>query len=60
MTPAQLDDLLPVLAVLARSSPKDKNLLVRRLNGEHVLQWGVESAPSSLLPPARDVLFLRP
>ena len=33
LTPDQLDLLLPRLAVLARSSPKDKNILVRRLNG---------------------------
>ncbi|CAB1113139.1 unnamed protein product [Ectocarpus sp. CCAP 1310/34] len=33
MTPAQLDDILPRLQVLARSSPDDKHLLVTRLNG---------------------------
>jgi P-type Ca2+ transporter type 2C len=33
MTPAQLDMILPRLVVLARSSPKDKMILVRRLNG---------------------------
>ena len=33
LTPAQLDQILPRLAVLARSSPKDKMILVRRLNG---------------------------
>jgi haloacid dehalogenase-like hydrolase len=33
LTPAQLDQVLPRLAVLARSSPKDKMILVRRLNG---------------------------
>lgn len=32
-TPAEIDLLLPTLAVMARSSPKDKNVLVRRLNG---------------------------
>lgn len=33
LTPAQLDDILPKLQVLARSSPDDKHLLVTRLNG---------------------------
>ncbi|CAM9918584.1 unnamed protein product [Pylaiella littoralis] len=33
MTPAQLDEMLPRLQVLARSSPDDKHLLVTRLNG---------------------------
>lgn len=33
LTPAQLDKLLPDLQVLARSSPNDKLMLVRRLNG---------------------------
>merc|ERR1711957_612790 len=33
LTPAQLDDILPRLQVLARSSPEDKHMLVERLNG---------------------------
>ncbi len=33
MSPAQVDAILPRLKVMARSSPKDKNWLVRRLNG---------------------------
>jgi len=33
LTPAQLDDALPRLQVLARSSPEDKHILVQRLNG---------------------------
>jgi magnesium-transporting ATPase (P-type) len=33
MTPAQLDEVLPRLQVLARSSPEDKFTLVCRLNG---------------------------
>jgi P-type Ca2+ transporter type 2C len=33
LTPSELDKALPRLAVLARSSPRDKNILVRRLNG---------------------------
>ena len=33
MTPSQLDEVLPRLQVLARSSPEDKHILVQRLNG---------------------------
>lgn len=33
LTPAQLDEILPKLQVLARSSPEDKHTLVQRLNG---------------------------
>jgi Ca2+-transporting ATPase len=33
LTPAQLDEILPRLQVLARSSPEDKHILVQRLNG---------------------------
>lgn len=33
LTPAQLDEILPRLKVLARSSPEDKHILVQRLNG---------------------------
>ena len=33
MTPAQLDAILPRLQVVARASPRDKFLLVSRLNG---------------------------
>ena len=33
LTPAQLDEILPRLQVLARSSPNDKHMLVQRLNG---------------------------
>jgi len=33
LTPAQLDEVLPRLQVLARSSPEDKHILVQRLNG---------------------------
>jgi Ca2+-transporting ATPase len=33
LTPAQLDEILPRLQVLARSSPEDKHKLVQRLNG---------------------------
>mmetsp|Transcript_43925 Transcript_43925/g.105969 ORF Transcript_43925/g.105969 Transcript_43925/m.105969 type:complete len:1041 (-) Transcript_43925:30-3152(-) len=33
LTPAKLDEVLPRLQVLARSSPEDKHILVQRLNG---------------------------
>lgn len=36
MSPAQLDEVLPRLQVLARSSPNDKYLLVTRLNGHGI------------------------
>lgn len=48
LTPAQLDEILPRLQVLARSSPFDKHILVMRLNG-HALpssksQWEKKNA----------------
>lgn len=33
LSPAKLDEILPKLQVLARSSPEDKHILVQRLNG---------------------------
>jgi hypothetical protein len=43
MTPKELDEALPRLQVLARSSPEDKYLLVCRLNGsslpENKAEW---------------------
>jgi magnesium-transporting ATPase (P-type) len=36
LTPAQLDDMLPRLTVLARSAPEDKFLMVTRLNGKNM------------------------
>eukprot|EP01035_Chromulina_nebulosa_P019011 gene19011-24830_t len=36
LTPKQLDEVLPVLQVLARSSPEDKHTLVTRLNGQNL------------------------
>jgi P-type Ca2+ transporter type 2C len=36
LTPKQLDDILPKLQVLARSSPNDKYTLVCRLNGHNL------------------------
>jgi magnesium-transporting ATPase (P-type) len=41
LTPSRLDEILPRLRVLARSSPDDKRLLVMRLNG-HNLPEGKE------------------
>jgi len=45
LTPKQVDEVLPRLKVLARSSPRDKNLLVRRLNGflpKNAEEWNKE------------------
>jgi len=36
LTPAQLDEMLPRLTVLARSAPEDKYLIVTRLNGKNM------------------------
>lgn len=36
LTPAQLDELLPRIQVMARSSPEDKYLMVTRLNGANL------------------------
>ena len=36
LTPKQLDEILPRLQVLARSSPQDKYILVSRLNGNNL------------------------
>jgi magnesium-transporting ATPase (P-type) len=36
MTPAAVDEILPRLQVMARSSPDDKHLLVSRLNGKGI------------------------
>jgi len=36
LTPKQLDEVLPLLQVLARSSPEDKHTLVTRLNGQNL------------------------
>ena len=36
LTPAQLDEMLPRLTVLARSAPEDKFLMVTRLNGKNM------------------------
>jgi calcium-translocating P-type ATPase len=46
MTPAQLDEVIPKLQVLARASPQDKYILVTRLNGnqlpENEEEWKLE------------------
>lgn len=49
MSPAQLDEVLPRLQVLARSSPNDKYLLVTRLNG-HGIPADEEVRPVRCLP----------
>lgn len=36
LTPRELDEILPSLQVLARSSPQDKHTLVTRLNGQNL------------------------
>jgi P-type Ca2+ transporter type 2C len=60
LTPAQLDAILPDLQVLARSSPEDKNLLVRRLNGSHIPstkeEW-LEAHPGKNFETQRDLLL---
>jgi len=60
LTPKQLDDILPCLQVLARSSPNDKHTLVTRLNG-HALpkskeDWS-EKHPDSKWEKDRDSLL---
>jgi len=56
LSPAQVDELLPILCVLARSSPRDKNLLVRRLNGAAAIPCAFSSPSSatSLSAPSRE------
>jgi len=52
MTPKQVDAILPRLKVMARSSPRDKNLLVRRLNGslpKTEAEWNKEHADAEYL-----------
>lgn len=36
LTPAQVDEILPRIQVMARSSPEDKYLMVTRLNGANL------------------------
>ena len=60
LTPAQLDEKLPLLQVLARSSPEDKHMLVQRLNGglmpETREQWD-EAHPNKDYDTQRDLLL---
>jgi P-type Ca2+ transporter type 2C len=60
LTPAQLDEILPKLQVVARSSPEDKNILVRRLNGSHIPtteeEW-LEAHPGKNFKTHRDLLL---
>jgi hypothetical protein len=60
MTPAQLDEVLPRLQVLARSSPEDKHILVQRLNGglmpQNEAQW-LEVHPGKNYMKQRDLLL---
>jgi len=60
LTPAQLDDILPRLQVLARSSPEDKHILVQRLNGglmpETKEQWE-EAHPGRDFEKEKDLLL---
>jgi len=65
LTPSGLDEILPKLQVLARSSPEDKHMLVQRLNGglmpENQESWeevhpgkDFETQKDLLLPGYRD------
>lgn len=60
LTPAQLDEILPKLQVLARSSPEDKHILVQRLNGglmpESKEEW-LEVHPGRNYEKERDLLL---
>ena len=60
LTPAQLDEVLPKLQVLARSSPEDKHVLVQRLNGgllpETKEQW-LEAHPGRNFDKERTLLL---
>ena len=60
LTPKQVDDLLPTLQVMARSSPTDKYLLVTRLNGhklpENQAEWE-ELHPGQNYNKMKDILL---
>mmetsp|Transcript_3446 Transcript_3446/g.8007 ORF Transcript_3446/g.8007 Transcript_3446/m.8007 type:complete len:1159 (-) Transcript_3446:319-3795(-) len=60
LTPAQLDEMLPRLTVLARSAPEDKFLLVTRLNGKNLpkdkASWE-EGHPGHSYEAERDLLL---
>jgi len=60
LSPAALDEILPKLQVLARSSPEDKHILVQRLNGAVMPQskedW-LEAHPGHNYEKERDLLL---
>jgi P-type Ca2+ transporter type 2C len=60
LSPTKLDDILPKLQVLARSSPEDKHILVQRLNGglmpETKEEWE-EAHPNRDYETERDLLL---
>ena len=60
MTPAQVDEILPKLTVLARSAPQDKLMLVQRLNGDKLPvnkeEWE-EKHPGKKYETDRDLLL---
>lgn len=60
LTPKQLDEVLPRLQVLARSSPEDKHILVQRLNGALMPsteeEW-LEAHPGRNFTTDRDLLL---
>lgn len=60
LTPRQLDEILPRLQVLARSSPEDKHMLVQRLNGglmpENEEEW-LEAHPGRNFAKEKDLLL---
>jgi magnesium-transporting ATPase (P-type) len=60
LTPRQLDDILPRLQVLARSSPEDKHMLVQRLNGglmpETEEEW-LEAHPGRNFEKEKDLIL---
>jgi P-type Ca2+ transporter type 2C len=60
LTPRELDEVLPRLQVLARSSPEDKHILVQRLNGglipESEEEW-LECHPGKNFEKERDLLL---
>ena len=60
LTPAQLDELLPRIQVMARSSPEDKYLMVTRLNGANLPRdekaW-VEKHPGRSWAEEKDLLL---
>ena len=60
LTPAELDEVLPRLQVVARSSPDDKNIIVQRLNGELLPktqeEWEVRATRSEARPGGTNII----